>query len=100
MIKKINLLQAVFIGICIFMLIFSLSVSTSSCSRMKKSFDSNMNGELEKVVVLYNNDGRVIKTWQGKIDLIESEEEIMFDLNGKRVIIHGGIVIVQEISEV
>lgn len=100
MIKKINFLQAAFIGICILMLIFSLSVCASACDRMKKSFDNNMNGELEKVVVLYNNDGRVIKTWQGKIDLIESEEEIMFDLNGKRVIVHGGIVIVQEISEV
>lgn len=100
MIKKINFLQVVFIGICIFMLIFSLSVCASSCSRIKKSFDSNMNGELEKVVVLYNNDGRVIKTWQGKIDLIESEEEIVFDLDGKRVMVHGGIVIVQEILEV
>lgn len=68
----------------------------SSCSRSLKSFDSDMSGGLNRTVTVYTNDGIPIKSWDGKIDLSKSEEEIMFDLNGKRVIIHGGITIVEE----
>lgn len=68
----------------------------SSCDRYAKSVDSNINGGLERTVTLYSNDGTEIKGWDGKIDLTNSEEEIMFDLDGKRVVIHGGIVVVEE----
>ena len=68
----------------------------SSCDRMGKSFSSDVGGGLERTVTLYANDGTEICGWDGKIDLDNSEEEIMFDLNGKRVVIHGGIVVVEE----
>lgn len=68
----------------------------SSCDRYAKSVDSNINGGLERTVTLYSNDGTEICGWDGKIDLTDSEEEIMFDLDDKRVVIHGGIVVVEE----
>lgn len=68
----------------------------ASCSRMAKSWGSDIDGGLNRTVTLYNNQGEVIKAWDGKIDLTDSEDEIMFDLNGKRVVIHGGITVVEE----
>lgn len=68
----------------------------SSCDRTYKSLSSDVSGGLERTVTLYANDGTEIRGWDGKIDLTDSEEEIMFDLDGKRVVIHGGIVVVEE----
>ncbi len=69
----------------------------SSCSRMSKSISSNMNGGLNRTVTLYDYSGGEIKSWSGKFDVSESENEVYFDdQNGKRVIIHGGIVVNEE----
>lgn len=68
----------------------------SSCDRTYKSLSSDVSGGLERTVTLYANDGTEIRGWDGKIDLTNSDEEIMFDLDGKRVVIHGGIVVVEE----
>ena len=40
--------------------------------------------------------GQVIRQYAGKFDVSESENEVYFDIDGKRVIIHGGIVINEE----
>ena len=68
----------------------------ASCDRSMKSFDSDINGGLNRTVTLYSTTGEKIRGWDGRIDLSQSEEEIMFDLDGRRVIIHGGIVVVEE----
>ena len=69
----------------------------SSCSRMTKSFNSDMNGGLNRTVTLYDYNGGEIKSWSGKFDVSESENEVYFDdQNGKRVILHGGIVVNEE----
>ena len=68
----------------------------ASCDRSMKSFESDVNGGLNRTVTLYSTTGEKIKGWDGRIDLSQSEEEIMFDLDGRRVIIHGGIVVVEE----
>lgn len=69
----------------------------SSCSRMSKSISSDMDGGLNRTVTAYDYDGKVIKTWTGKFDVSSSENEVYFDdSNGKRVIIHGGIIINEE----
>ena len=68
----------------------------ASCDRSMKSFESDVNGGLNRTVTLYSTTGEKIKGWDGRIDLSQSEEEIMFDLDGKRVIIHGGVVVVEE----
>lgn len=69
----------------------------SSCSRMGKSISSDMNGGLNRTVTLYDYRGGEIQSWSGKFDVSSSENEVYFDdQNGKRVIIHGGIVINEE----
>lgn len=67
-----------------------------SMSRAKKSFRSDIYGGLDRTVTLYSNTGEEIKSWSGKFDVSDSENEVFFDLDGKRVIIHGGIVVNEE----
>ena len=69
---------------------------TASFKRGVRSFFSNITGGLNRVVTLYDYEGKAIRSWEGKIDLSESDQEIFFDLDGKRVIIHGGIVVAEE----
>ena len=63
---------------------------------MTKSVGSNMSGGLNRTVTLYDNVGNKIKSWHGKIDLESNDQEVFFDLNDKRVIIQGGIVVSEE----
>ncbi len=69
-----------------------------SCSRMGKSITSDMGGGLNRRVTLYDYDGEVLGVWEGKFDVSSSETETYFDVNGKRVIIQGGIVVNEEVS--
>lgn len=68
----------------------------SSCSRMTKSVSSDFSGGMERTVTLYDNAGNKLRSWHGKIDLESNDQEVFFDLNGKRVIIQGGIVVSEE----
>lgn len=89
--SKVGIIAAIALGAMIF---------TSGCGaefdREMKSFSSNLAGGLNRTVSVYDNAGNLLRTYEGKIDLSESENEIFFDLNGKRIVIHGGIVIVEE----
>ena len=69
---------------------------TAQMERSKKSFSSNFGGGLDRTVTVYDYNGNAIKSWSGKFDVSDSESEVYFDLDGKRVIIHGGIVIDEE----
>ncbi len=76
-----------------------LVLSTAGCaslSRWGKSVGSDFGGGLDRTVTVYDYNGNAIKSWSGKFDMSESENEVFFDINGKRVIIHGGIVISEE----
>ena len=71
-----------------------------SCSRDIKTINSDFNGGLNRIVSVYDYSGKLIKTYEGKVDIGGSPDgsgEILFDLNGKRTIINGGIVIIDEI---
>ncbi len=72
----------------------------SGCSekfqREMKTYQSNFSGGLNRTVTLYDYNGGEIKSWSGKFDVSESENEVYFDLNNKRVIIHGGIIVNEE----
>ncbi len=71
--------------------------NSAGCKREIKSFKSDHDGGLNRTVTVYDYNGKVIKSWNGKFDVSESTLEVWFDdENGKRVIIHGGIVINQE----
>lgn len=70
----------------------------ASCDRMSKSWDSNMSNGLDRTVVLYDYEGDELARWEGKIDLQVSNNggHIVFDQDGKRTVITGGIVVSEE----
>lgn len=79
-------------------LIILLSIALLGwCSRSLKSLSSDIDGGLNRTVTVYDYNGGKIKSWSGKFDVSESENEVYFDdSDGKRVIIHGGIVVNEE----
>lgn len=72
----------------------------SSCGSWKrdlKTWQSDVGGGLDRTVTLYDYNGRQIDEWSGKFDISDNDQEVFFDdADGKRVIIHGGIVAAQE----
>lgn len=70
--------------------------TSESGKRALKEQQSDLNGGLQRTVTLYSYDGEEIKSWTGKFDVSSSETETYFDIDGKRVIIHGGIVVNEE----
>ena len=81
--------------VLIFATIFLLT-GCASMERGMKTITSDWGGGLNRTVTVYDYTGDPIRSWTGKIDISESENEVWFDLNGKRTIIQGGIIIVQE----
>lgn len=73
-----------------------VALNSASCRRLWKSFSSNVGNGLERTVTLYDYNGNVIKQYSGKFDVTSSETETFFDIDGKRVIIHGGIIVNEE----
>ena len=81
-------------NIKIFAIILSLTAvlatgCTGSQQRGIKSFKSNMVGGLDRTITVYDYNGKPIKQWIGKT-------ETDFIVDGKKVVIHGGITIVEE----
>lgn len=83
------IIGAMLIGVTLF-------AGSSSVKRDVKSITSDFGGGLERTVTLYDYTGKEIERWTGKFDVSESENEVYFDVDGKRVIIHGGIVVNEE----
>lgn len=69
---------------------------TESGKRALKSEMSNLHGGIERTVTVYDYNGNQINSWTGTFDVTASEHETYFDVDGKRVVIHGGIVINEE----
>lgn len=69
----------------------------ASWNRMVKSIGSDMAGGMNRTVILYDYEGEMLHTWNGWIDIRQNESgQTMFDLDGKRVLIDGGIVVSEE----
>jgi len=66
--------------------------------RSWKSMKSNYSGGLNRCIIVYDYNGNELRRWEGKFDVSESENEVYFDYNDKRVIIHNGIVIDEELE--
>ena len=67
-----------------------------SVQRFSKGVESNLTGGLKRTVTLYDHNGNVIKQWNGKIDISEATDETDFIVDGRRIIIHGGITTIEE----
>ena len=83
--------------VAVIIIVLSMCTGCASWRRSWKSFKSDITNGLERTVTVYDYSGEKIKSWSGKFDVSESETEVYFDNeDGKRVIIHGGIVINEE----
>ena len=92
--NKIIKTGIVIVLICILMLVCT---GCASWRRDIKSIKSDFHNGLDRTVTVYDYNGKKIDSWSGKFDVSASENEVYFDdANGKRVIIHGGIVINEE----
>ena len=72
---------------------------TEGTQRTIKTTVSEWTGGLDRTATLYSNDGKPIKTWKGKFDLQEATHTDrcrLFDVNGKRNVICGGILVIEE----
>lgn len=78
--------------------IMLLSTGCADFDRSMKDWDSNINGGLDRTLVVYDYNGDVLKEYEGKMDIqvSPSNDKVLFDLDGKRHIIRGGIVIIDE----
>lgn len=86
-----SLLTAILAAVCL------MASGCASWSRSVKSVKSDFGGGIDRTVTVYDYNGNKIKSWSGKFDVTEDDQEVYFDdENGKRVIIHGGIVINEE----
>lgn len=88
--------KKIFAAVLACVMLCILLTGCAGFSRGMKSIGSDFAGGLNRTVTVYDYNGGEIKSWTGKFDVSESENEVFFDLNGKRVIIHGGIVINEE----
>ena len=68
----------------------------SSCDRFGKSCASEIDNGLDRIVHVYSYDGDLIASYEGKLDLQESESKVLFDLDGKRYVYYNAIVEVIE----
>lgn len=89
--KKIFAICILIVLVCVL-----LTGCSESFSRDMKSVMSDYSGGLNRTVSVYSYDGDLLRTYTGKFDVSDSSSETYFDLNGKRVIIQGGIVINEE----
>ena len=87
--KKMMLVAVVLLSVV-------LAGCTGSQQRGLKSFKSNVVGGLDRTVTLYDYNGKVVRSWSGKIDISDSQLETDFLVDGKRVIVHGGITVIEE----
>ena len=91
--KKRNIIKIVLSSIFITLMLTSC---TASCDRWKKDMGSNWGGGLERVINVYSMDGKLIASHEGKIDIEDRENSILFDLDGKRYVYYNAIIEVVE----
>jgi len=95
--KKSALISTVAI-VCIIASLFIWYFNTASGQRTVKSWKSNNSGGIERIVKVYSNEGKLIEEYEGKIDIQDTEygNKVLFDLNGKRVVIYNATVVTEE----
>ena len=69
---------------------------TARGQRALKTQESNLDGGLSRTVTVYSYSGDEIASWSGKFDVTENDQETYFDIDGRRIIIQGGIIINEE----
>lgn len=76
----------------------ALTVSTESFKRYFKTVVSDHTGGMDRIVTVYDENGNVLREYEGKIDIQENSygNKVLFDLDGRRISIYNAIVIAEE----
>lgn len=71
-----------------------------SFKRSVKSMKSDLGGGLHRRVEVYDYNGGLLRTYEGRFDVQETSSDYIYfdDENGRRVIVHGGIIINEELK--
>lgn len=83
-------------------LVLTMMILATGCGesweREMKSFDSEYGGGLNRTITIYDQNGQAIKQYKGKVDIQDSEygNKVLFDLDGKRVVIYNAVVVAEE----
>lgn len=93
--KYILIIAAIVIGITAIVL---ATLNTESGKRFFKNVSSNWTGGLQRIVYVYDNNGNLLRTYEGEIDIQENDfgNKVLFDLYGKRYVLYNATVIVEE----
>lgn len=86
------------IAMILVLTILMMMTGCASFERSIKDSKSNIAGGLDRKVTIYDQNGNVIKDYEGKIDIRDTEygNKVLFDLDGKRVVIYNAVVIAEE----
>ena len=91
--NKNTILRVIVSGIISMIL---LTGCTSSCERDLKDIQSDWGGGLNRQINIYSLDGNLIASHEGKIDIEDRENSILFELDGKRYVYYNAIIEVIE----
>jgi len=71
---------------------------TESMQREIKNMKSEYAGGLSRTAKVYSGSGELIAQYEGKFDVQSSEygNKVLFDIDGRRVILYNATVIVEE----
>jgi hypothetical protein len=89
-------MKRIIAGTLTFVLLVGSLCGCAGFQRSMKTIGSDITGGLDRTVTVYSYDGEKLGEWSGKFDVSSSEQETFFDINGKRVILQGGIIINEE----
>ena len=89
-------MKKIIAGTLTFVLLVGSLCGCAGFQRSMKTIGSDITGGLDRTVTVYSYDGEKLGEWSGKFDVSSSEQETFFDINGKRVILQGGIIINEE----
>ena len=87
-----------FILFIIIMLV--LTSCTETFKRNVKSLRSEYSGGLYRKVEVYDYSRNLLRSYEGRFDVQETQSDYIYfdDENGRRVIVHGGIIINEELK--
>ena len=89
-------MKRIIAGTLTFVLLVGSLCGCAGFQRGMKTIGSDITGGLDRTVTVYSYDGEKLGEWSGKFDVSSSDQETFFDINGKRVILQGGIIINEE----
>ena len=89
-------------GLMIIVLIIGVLFTTTGCAswnKWTKDLESEYGNGLNRVVKVYSMDGKLLETYEGKIDINYEDNRVLFQINGgNRIAIYGNtaVVVVEE----